>query len=40
MGITYSMYERSERYEGFCGGNLKKRYHIEHIGVVGRIILK
>jgi len=40
MGVACSMYGRRERHERFLWGNLKEKYHSEHIGVVGRIILK
>jgi hypothetical protein len=32
--------ERSEMHTKFCSGNLKGRYHLEDLGVDGRIILK
>jgi len=40
MGEACSMNGRNERHKRFRWGNLKEIYHLEHIGLVGRIILK
>ena len=40
MGVARSLYGRRERHKRIWWGNLKQRYHLEYIGIVGRIILK
>ena len=42
MGSECSMFgeEEGEVHTGFWWGNLKERDHLEHLGLIGRIILK
>ena len=40
MGVARRMYGRRERHKRLWWGNLKEIYHLEHIGIVGRILLK
>jgi hypothetical protein len=41
MGWAYSMYWRQERcVQGFGGGDLRERDHLEGLGIDRRIILK
>jgi hypothetical protein len=36
----WHVWETGEVHTGFWWGDLRERYHLEHVGVDGRIILK